>query len=63
MKNMNSKIAKYGIKWESVERCITKDGKKYHRIIKKLSLNGNNTPRIFFTFYDTNKTKKLQIYF
>ena len=63
MKNMNSKIGKYGIKWDPVERCITKNGKKIPRHYKKIDFNGNNTPRIVFSFYDTNKTKKLQIYF
>ncbi len=35
MKHKSSKIGKYGIKWEPVERHITKDGKKIQPHYKK----------------------------
>ena len=36
MRHKNSKIGKYGIKWESVEGYTTKDGKKILPHLKKV---------------------------
>jgi hypothetical protein len=36
MKHKNSKIGEYGIKWEPVEGCKTKDGRKIPPHYKKV---------------------------